>query len=82
MENLRQKIESRQVPLRSSGATAHVTVSIGLATWPEDGDTLQETLATADDRLYRAKQTGRNRVVVKTEVDTVAVEVPANYLDE
>lgn len=41
-----------------------VTVSIGVATAPEDGTSLLELVSAADRRLYRAKSEGRNRVVV------------------
>lgn len=80
MEKLRQSIEVCQIPV-ANGAVARLTVSVGLATWPVDGDNLQQTLAIADDRLYRAKQTGRNRVVTASKTDTVPVEVPAGMLD-
>ncbi len=80
MEKLRQEIEKRPIPV-GDGVVARLTVSIGLATWPADGDTLQEALAIADDRLYRAKQTGRNRVVTESKTDTVPVIVPAGMLD-
>jgi diguanylate cyclase (GGDEF)-like protein len=39
-----------------------VTVSIGLAALPEGGD-LPSAMTAADQRLYTAKRTGRNRVV-------------------
>jgi predicted signal transduction protein with EAL and GGDEF domain len=39
-----------------------VTVSIGVAT-AADGTTLEELLIAADRRLYRAKASGRDRVV-------------------
>ena len=39
------------------------TVSIGVATVPEDGRRLAELVACADARLYAAKAQGRNRVV-------------------
>ena len=38
-----------------------ITVSLGIATAPEDGRSFNALLAEADDRLYRAKKSGRNR---------------------
>jgi len=40
-----------------------ITVSIGLAGAPEDGETLDDLFKRADQRLYEAKKQGRNRVV-------------------
>jgi diguanylate cyclase (GGDEF)-like protein len=40
-----------------------VTVSGGIATWPEDGKTAEEVLIAADQALYVAKRQGRNRVI-------------------
>jgi diguanylate cyclase (GGDEF)-like protein len=39
-----------------------VTVSIGVATAPEDGHALDAVLGRADERLYRAKNDGRDNV--------------------
>jgi diguanylate cyclase (GGDEF)-like protein len=39
-----------------------VTVSAGVASFPEDGGTRDELVECADTRLYRAKSTGGNRV--------------------
>ncbi|GAA0773877.1 GGDEF domain-containing protein [Roseibium denhamense] len=39
-----------------------ITVSIGVACAPEDGETLHALFKRADERLYRAKDLGRNRV--------------------
>ncbi len=41
---------------------APLTVSIGVATAPEDGRTLDLILSRADERLYQAKNNGRDRV--------------------
>jgi GGDEF domain-containing protein len=38
-----------------------VTVSIGAASWPEDGAAISEVLARADARCFEAKRLGRNR---------------------
>jgi len=40
----------------------HLTVSAGVASMPEDGNTHEELLAQADEQLYRAKRAGRNCV--------------------
>lgn len=50
-------------PLAVAGGSASVTVSIGLASWPDDGAEPDQVLAEADRRLYAAKQAGRNRLV-------------------
>jgi diguanylate cyclase (GGDEF)-like protein len=44
--------------------TSRITVSIGLAEYPERGDTPEELIASADAAMYQAKGAGRNRVVV------------------
>ena len=41
-----------------------VTVSIGVAWAPEHGLTRDDLVKTADDALYRAKEGGRNQVVM------------------
>jgi len=40
-----------------------LTVSAGVGSWPEDGQTFEDVLARVDERLYEAKRAGRNRVV-------------------
>ena len=41
-----------------------MTVSIGLASFPEDADTLEDLIRNSDRALYLAKEHGRNRVVL------------------
>jgi len=40
-----------------------VTLSLGVAIFPDHGSTMDVFLAAADTALYRAKRSGRNRVV-------------------
>ena len=43
-----------------------VTVSIGVASYPEHGDTAEAVIASADAGLYKAKRAGRNETVLAT----------------
>ena len=45
------------------GNLPNVTISMGIATFPEDGKNADELLLKADAALYEAKNKGRNRVV-------------------
>ena len=45
---------------RLSGQEYHVTASIGVSTYPDDGADLQTLLKNADIAMYRAKEQGRN----------------------
>lgn len=49
-------------PLPTRGGARYVTLSAGLAMWPEQGVVLDELLQVADAALYQAKHEGRNRV--------------------
>ena len=46
-----------------------LTLSIGVAEYPDGGDTPEELIATADAAMYRAKSAGRNQVVVAGTVE-------------
>ncbi len=63
-ERIRKTIESK-----TSSRTMPITVSIGIASWPTDGVMKEEIIARADAALYRAKQAGRNRTCLSSELD-------------
>ncbi|HEX4222891.1 MAG TPA: GGDEF domain-containing protein, partial [Pseudonocardiaceae bacterium] len=62
-ERIRGRIASAAVPLgvHSVEPPGPGTVSIGVATSPLHGDTLDDVLEAADNALYQAKTAGRNR---------------------
>jgi diguanylate cyclase (GGDEF)-like protein len=57
-ERLRQQVE--QTVIEPAGP---ITISLGVAHWPAHAATISEVLKAADQRLYQAKHSGRNRVV-------------------
>ena len=62
MEETRKKIISAPECLRTS-----TTVSIGIATYPEDGGRDADIIRKADGALFRAKNAGRNRIALAKE---------------
>lgn len=46
------------------GPATRCTISVGVASFPDDGLTISDLVAAADTALYRAKRYGKNRVVV------------------
>ena len=58
-ERLRKAVASLEI--QYEGSHIPVTISIGIALQPQDGDALDTILAAADERLYIAKHSGRNR---------------------
>ena len=42
------------------GISIHITASIGIAKYPEDGSTAEEILKNAENAMYKAKKQGRN----------------------
>ncbi|QNM97447.1 GGDEF domain-containing protein [Chitinimonas koreensis] len=59
-EQFRQTVEQLRVSHR--GKMLRLTVSIGIAAFPENGTQISEVLHQADRALYEAKHGGRNRV--------------------
>jgi diguanylate cyclase (GGDEF)-like protein len=55
-----ERVRERIARVVESG-DIHVTSSIGLASWPDDGISHTDIIAAADSTLYRAKRSGGNR---------------------
>jgi diguanylate cyclase (GGDEF)-like protein/PAS domain S-box-containing protein len=60
-EQVAQRIETS---LRNDGGEPPITVSIGIAVYPNDGRTAQDLLETADRQLYRRKKNDPARKVI------------------
>lgn len=62
-DRLRQAIGRIQVPV-GRGQTAGMTVSVGVANYPESASSKEELLDKADQLLYASKRNGRDQVSV------------------
>jgi diguanylate cyclase (GGDEF)-like protein len=62
-ERIRHAIEAH--PFALDGTTIRVTISVGVAVSPDHGRDIKTLVGRADRALYRAKETGRNRVCVE-----------------
>ena len=51
-------------PFISDGHSLKVTVSIGIATYPENGDTIEDLLKSSDKSMYNAKKNGGDRFAI------------------
>ena len=63
LEKLRMRIAEHDIPVATGAAPLHITLSGGLAVYPDDGTDADALLRVADQRLLQAKRGGRNRVV-------------------
>jgi diguanylate cyclase (GGDEF)-like protein len=68
-ERIRKAIEISRFDVRTGDT--NITVSLGVASYPEDGGNLDVILDKADKAMYRAKQRGRNRVIAYTDDEAV-----------
>ena len=63
-ERIRQAVQAAAftASVHDSSLKTHITISIGVANFPNDANTTTHLIDHADIALYHAKQTGRNRV--------------------
>lgn len=59
-EKIRQAVEEYEFVLGSN--IVHITVSGGVAAFPEDAETKKELIEKADQAMYEAKHKGRNKI--------------------
>lgn len=63
-DRLREIVEKEPFISKEKQPLGKVTLSMGIASYPEHGKTLDELLDRADQALYMAKKTGRNRALI------------------
>ena len=63
LHEFRKAVEKIAAHHAEAGGGPAVTASIGLASWPRDGQTAEDVLIRADRRLYEVKRTGGNDVI-------------------
>jgi len=61
-ERIRRTVAGQAVMLDGK-AVSNLSLSLGIAVFPRDGDSREALVQAADQALYVAKRTGRNRVV-------------------
>ena len=62
-ERLRKKVETYKFSI-SDKINLNITISIGISTYPDTTNKIDDLLEDADKALYEAKRTGRNKVVL------------------
>lgn len=60
-EAIRRRIKET-IYLKRSGLAVHVSASLGIATFPDDGDNPTDLLAQADQAMFRVKEGGKDSV--------------------
>ena len=60
-EKICKRVAAKRFRLNNS-QESNVTISLGVATFPDDGTSAAEIIEAADKRLYQSKNNGRNQV--------------------
>ncbi len=73
-ERLRRIVEETVFEKQEVLPKKNFTVSMGLASFPDDSQSADELLKKADDALYQAKKTGKNRLITWVEMHKKTAE--------
>lgn len=60
-ERIREKLNEKLF-FENEGFNIRVPASFGISVFPEDGGTVEEIIRSADNAMYEAKRTGRNKI--------------------
>ena len=65
-EKIRRQVEDYPFKGRETQPQGKVTISIGIASYPDDGTDRASLIQCADGAMYRAKKSGRNKVCLSS----------------
>ena len=63
-ERFRKEVSSAKFSFLGTEGKGSLTISGGLVSFPHDGLTVQELFACADEAMFEAKQSGKNRIYI------------------
>ena len=67
-QRVRKAVESARYFAGSPSEVVKLTISLGVAVFPQDAQFKRDLIEAADAALYEAKRNGRNRVVLYSEL--------------
>jgi diguanylate cyclase (GGDEF)-like protein len=70
---VRKIIDMIAAPYTGTAKTVALTSSVGIATYPDSGRTVDELVAHADAAMYRSKRAGRNCFCLNGELQTASI---------
>jgi len=73
VERIRTAVEAHQFPVRA-GRTAEVSVSVGVACFPEDGETAEQLLTTADRNMQQNKHTRKLAPTLSAQPNAASID--------
>ena len=62
-QRLMKLFSGKEIRIPDNSRRVKVTISIGIAAFPEDTRNMEELMKMADEALYQAKSAGKNRIV-------------------
>ena len=67
-ERIRETVEQEKFPGAEKQPAGHLSLSLGIAAFPEHGDKGEAILEKADKALYMSKKAGRNRTTIYSDL--------------
>ena len=66
IDRIREEVGNLNLTFTHSGEASKLSISGGIASYPDDADNVDDLIKMADEALYKSKSTGRNRLTVSS----------------